>query len=414
MFAVVHFVDDESVECVPKSWLEGQYCYWPNSNAKRKIKKMSLPDKESWKKFKFRKIGQDYEDYETARKNLKKAEETSNLESEEDSRKRKLPARLISESESGTDIESDEEGKRKPSPKKSRVPQREDHKKHRTPVKKASVISPPPSLPVRKHTLITASVRRQLLDASIRKSPRSKPGVPSFIPEKSPRRDTIISQVSSVVGAKPSSSRSSSSISQPKPGMCSSDVGTSSTKNVGGNISELLHQVISKIDILQQDIAAIKTHLISSVDVDIDTIESLLPSGSKLDSVPEVEDFQESLDENSKRKLINAMAALQGGDNAGEICRAIMRSIMTNKCMSQFSGTGQKGKTAFIGTPLFKIILSAARKASKKTIAFDAIKREVLDVLRFAPYLPGGSNYAKKKGKKSKSPRLDEFPSDSE
>lgn len=23
MFAVVHFVDDESVECVPKSWLEG-------------------------------------------------------------------------------------------------------------------------------------------------------------------------------------------------------------------------------------------------------------------------------------------------------------------------------------------------------------------------------------------------------
>lgn len=22
MFAVVHFVDDESVECVPKSWLE--------------------------------------------------------------------------------------------------------------------------------------------------------------------------------------------------------------------------------------------------------------------------------------------------------------------------------------------------------------------------------------------------------
>lgn len=34
-----------------------------------------------------------------------------------------------------------------------------------------------------------------------------------------------------------------------------------------------------------------------------------------------------------------------------------MRSIMTNNCMSQFSGTGQKGKLAFIGTPLYKIIL---------------------------------------------------------
>lgn len=54
----------------------------------------------------------DYEDYETARKNLKKAEETSNLESEEDSRKRKLPTRLISESESGTDIDSDIEDKK--------------------------------------------------------------------------------------------------------------------------------------------------------------------------------------------------------------------------------------------------------------------------------------------------------------
>lgn len=46
-------------------------------------------------------------------KTLKKTEETSNLESEdpEESRKRKLPARLISESDNDTDIESDSEGK---------------------------------------------------------------------------------------------------------------------------------------------------------------------------------------------------------------------------------------------------------------------------------------------------------------
>ncbi|XP_055998653.1 uncharacterized protein LOC125663661 [Ostrea edulis] len=101
-------------------------------------------------------------------------------------------------------------------------------------------------------------------------------------------------------------------------------------------------------------------------------------------------------------QVINVMTSLQGGDNAGEISRAVMRSVMTNNCMSQFSGTGQKGKMAFIGTPLYKIILSAARKASKKTVSFEIIKREVLDVLRFAPYLPGGTNYAKKKaGKKS-------------
>ena len=35
-----------------------QYCYWPNSNVKRKIQTMSLPDKDLWKKYRYRKIGQ--------------------------------------------------------------------------------------------------------------------------------------------------------------------------------------------------------------------------------------------------------------------------------------------------------------------------------------------------------------------
>lgn len=142
------------------------------------------------------------------------------------------------------------------------------------------------------------------------------------------------------------------------------------------------------------------------MDVDLDTIESLLPSGNRLNTSAEVEEFQDSLDDDSKKKL--------GGEHAGDICRAVMRSIMTNNCMSQFSGTGQKGKIAFIGTPLYKIILSAVRKASKKTIPFETIKREVLDVLRFAPHLPGGINYAKKKRGKKSNPKEGEFPPDSE
>lgn len=185
MFAVVHFVDDESVECVPKSWLEGQYCYWPHLNAKKKIQKMSLPDKDTWKKYKYRKIGQDYEDYDTARKNLKKRERHLIWESEEESRKRKLPARLISESDNDTDIESDIEGKTLPSLPKNTCSQKE--KKRTTPVKKmptlpsldSSPLSPSPpasSVPVKKQNLATNSVKRQLLTSttSIRRSPRSK------------------------------------------------------------------------------------------------------------------------------------------------------------------------------------------------------------------------------------------------
>lgn len=71
-----------------------------------------------------------------------------------------------------------------------------------------------------------------------------------------------------------------------------------------------------------------------------------------------------------------------------------------------------KGKHAFIGTQMYKIVLSAVRKASKKSIPFETIKREVLDVLGFAPNKPGGTNYVKKKG--DRRPRVDDFPEESD
>ncbi|KAK3101669.1 hypothetical protein FSP39_005343 [Pinctada imbricata] len=70
-----------------------------------------------------------------------------------------------------------------------------------------------------------------------------------------------------------------------------------------------------------------------------------------------------------------------------------MRKIMTNGLMSKFSGHGQKGKLKFIGKPIYNIILYAARKASKEKLSFNEITKEVLDVLRYAPYKPGGSQH---------------------
>ena len=42
----------------------------------------------------------------------------------------------------------------------------------------------------------------------------------------------------------------------------------------------------------------------SSVDVDVESVDTLLPSGRKLNTSQEIDDFQHSLDENSKRKLV--------------------------------------------------------------------------------------------------------------
>nr|XP_022337283.1 uncharacterized protein LOC111133306 [Crassostrea virginica] len=227
-----------------------------------------------------------------ARKFLKKAEETSNLKSEEDSRKRKPTSRLISESRSETDDDSDLDARGIPSPPKIKFSQKTTRTKQTTPKKIGSVEglslspSPPPPPPqsLRNYPLST-SVKRQL----IRTSPRLTKGAGVAIP----------------VGSR----------SSPVPGQIPAVRSTETTAPMkqGGNASDLLHQVISKINHLQKDVDGIKSHIIDSVDDDIQSIDNLLPLGRKLDSVREVEDFQESLDENLKRKLINALASLQEG-----------------------------------------------------------------------------------------------------
>ena len=92
-----------------------------------------------------------------------------------------------------------------------------------------------------------------------------------------------------------------------------SNKGLSSSKTT----HSILISVISKIDLLQndvnaikKDVEAIKGHLISSVDDDIQNIDSLLPLGRKLDSAREVEDFQEAMDESLKRKLVRSTIGL--------------------------------------------------------------------------------------------------------
>ena len=64
-------------------------------------------------------------------------------------------------------------------------------------------------------------------------------------------------------------------------------------------------QFYFKIGSLQNDITANKNHIIITVDVDVETIDNLLPEGKKLDSTQDIEDFQDHLDDNTKRKLVS-------------------------------------------------------------------------------------------------------------
>ncbi|XP_046578930.1 uncharacterized protein LOC124286598 [Haliotis rubra] len=303
MFSVVHFEKEDCVECVPTSWIDGDKCYWPLGDAKSRIRNRSIPDTERWSKYRIRRLGKDYPDYGTARKYCKRAEDTSNLESEDESRRRKRPHRLISENEAADEWSDEDE----------------------------------PTM-------------------------AAQTDIPSL----------------------------------PKP---TKQIPTSTDSNEKST-TELLQQVLAKLDKLENDMKIFKRQF--RTETEDQQVDDLLPAGQKLDKPCEMDDFEKGLDEESRRKLINSLASLQGGNDAGVICRTLMRALMTNNLMSHYSGTGQKGKLAFIGKPIYRIITSAARKASGKTLAFHDIRSEMLEVLRNAPNKPGGANYVKKHQQKAR------------
>ena len=113
---IVKFLGDDTVEAVPSNWVEGNSCYWPGYEANRlrsALKKCEALDK-SWKKFAISTFGSAiYDDYAEARRKAKKAEDTSDLQSDAVSgQKRRIIPRTFSTSE-------DEDGDEEPRLKKS-------------------------------------------------------------------------------------------------------------------------------------------------------------------------------------------------------------------------------------------------------------------------------------------------------
>ncbi|XP_036380177.1 uncharacterized protein LOC118774789 isoform X2 [Megalops cyprinoides] len=157
-------------------------------------------------------------------------------------------------------------------------------------------------------------------------------------------------------------------------------------------------QVMSKLNSLEKSVREIKALLLAQrrpqEDDTLEGLEVFLPHGRRLESLEELRDFEESLeDEERKRRLVQVLASVEGGENVGKICRAVMRSLMSNGLMSSFSARGQKGKLAFKEQPLCDVILRAVRKSSNGECKDSDIMYEIAGVLRNAPNHPGGANY---------------------
>ncbi|XDV26223.1 hypothetical protein PO909_029985 [Leuciscus waleckii] len=117
LFCVVEFIgethDGQSVvDIIPTCWMteEQNECFWPSGrNVTKAVKDRQKPE-ESWPKYSIRVLGW-AGTFEAARKKCKKAEATSDLQTDGDDlparRKRRAPKPLLASSEEETDIEGD-------------------------------------------------------------------------------------------------------------------------------------------------------------------------------------------------------------------------------------------------------------------------------------------------------------------
>ncbi|KAK2872949.1 hypothetical protein Q8A67_022846 [Cirrhinus molitorella] len=107
-FAVVEFLDSRTVAIIPRNWFTGpeeEECYWPPSstaNTDRYVREGRNPQ-DDWLKFHVRVLGK-AADYPAARTKLRKAEVTSDLQTdpEPEGAKRKRKRKIIDTDSSDT------------------------------------------------------------------------------------------------------------------------------------------------------------------------------------------------------------------------------------------------------------------------------------------------------------------------
>ncbi|CAH0563082.1 unnamed protein product [Brassicogethes aeneus] len=86
-WTVVFFLDEDSVEAVPTSWISGELCYYPVATKKKNTSSISKNDPVNfdWPSHKIRTfLNGTYESYSLARQKARVAEKTSDLSSDAD------------------------------------------------------------------------------------------------------------------------------------------------------------------------------------------------------------------------------------------------------------------------------------------------------------------------------------------
>ncbi|XP_078340363.1 uncharacterized protein LOC144627355 isoform X1 [Crassostrea virginica] len=396
LYAVVEFLDENSVSVVHQTWIKGTgeliitaaveqwvralapqaeqtnrlintTCYWPptSKNISQRVKKGELPDKDRWGTYPIRTFYQT-DDFERAVQYCKKAQETSNVESDIDmtARARKKPDRLISDSE---EVNTEESETRLKLVKRVQKRQRDFESSSSTEDEA-------------EHEPLTKIV---LPKAPIYVAPR----------EGAPQQNTT--------SPGPSTSKHQEQDLTPKRGR-REETATTPRQDKCTCTGNCHTVIVQKLNALEGDVRAIKTAITQIAatggvgGINSAIAEDLIPN--PLNTMNEMKEIIEKMkDETYKKKLVQYFMS-QGGYSPSNCIRRMMRKLGTNALWAKFSLKGQKGKESFSDHPVCRIIMKSCVRVFPSTKVAE-MEEILIDFLKQAPHKPGGPKYKKPAGK---------------
>ncbi|CAH1154921.1 unnamed protein product [Phaedon cochleariae] len=313
-WTVVKFITDNSVEAVPSKWLSDGKCSWPSYTRDRLMKAIRTcePPLSCWNQHEiipFRNAT--YNNYATARKKSMKAEETSDLNSENEKTKRVLKKPKIFSADS--DEVSDDSS--------------------------ADSIS---DLGIINHEF--PQIQIQSSGTTEHESPNNH-GSTNTLAEELSRE--LSSDITTNVGID----------------KCTCCV---IHKHEAANNSGYFKQIIRKLTILEMDMCDLKKIIDRSPVSTILEIQNIWAEFEfPLSTIEVLTSFEEFLsDEENMKKSITELSKV-GGDNPNDFMKRAMTKLMTPKLAAEYSWVGLKKKKIFSKMHISHLLIRSAQQNGK-------------------------------------------------
>ncbi|KAK3868237.1 hypothetical protein Pcinc_003932 [Petrolisthes cinctipes] len=400
-FVVVELLHEEAVEVVHKSWIVKDdyviYCYWPpRAGASAKVKKEEMPDKEKWKLYEIR-IFSFAETYTKALERAKRAENTSNIDTDPEDIKRRVikkPAKFIFSEEEEADVEDNDYPGTCYTSTVAVLP-RPPH--HGGDTSTSTVLSQPSQHG--GHTSTTSVLPQPPQHGEGKAAPSNSSRCPKRSVFTTPERFDTSSRDCSPVPEQPKYIRVQNGKGKSM-SVSSSEGGASGPQRpAAASEAELADVRFRKI---MAHIKAMNEKLQIFINIQQsresrEDVEDVLPA--PVSSLEELADLCTKVaDKTFKKKLTQYLSAL-GGHSLGNTVRRIFRQLGTNSVWSYYSLKGKKGKKAFADIPLCSVVIKACLTSYTKA-KMSEVEDEISEALKHAPKRKGGSKYKESEPKR--------------